>query len=207
MYQTIEKNKFNIVNFLKSKSSHFHDYLQLIKGLNSVTTEYQKSYKHYWGMNPARLSNKFHETYFELLLPTYNNLDLIEVVNRLYEVTSNEIGAKSFQVSFTTKLLHMKNRNLPIIDKYISEFFGLGKYYEISDATEKTKTIITDYSFLKKEYSRILSEKLLDQTIAEVKKLENVNQISDIKIIDSIIWAWQSMISERQVVNGKIKFQ
>ena len=174
-------------------------YLKTLKWeeLNSANKkEYIRNYKKFYAMNAARLSSEFYNKYFGILCSGEEK--------KLDELIKDESGSIHF--SFTTKLLHTLNQNLPIYDKYIAAFFLFPDWQDKNAGKESICNGI--YEFLKYEYQRIQKEKLLPKAIeifkTKVKQLDlkNAEKITDEKIIDFFIWQFSKMMKDSKQMNG-----
>ena len=122
---------------------------------------------------------------------------------KLDELIKDESGSIHF--SFTTKLLHTLNQNLPIYDKYIAAFFLFPDWQDKNAGKESICNGI--YEFLKYEYQRIQKEKILPKAIeifkTKVKQLDlkNAEKITDEKIIDFYIWQFSKMMKDSKQMN------
>ena len=220
MYSIIENNnKFLSLNDPKSREytklvAHFKMYVFLVD-INNFENNFRKDdgkevsykglYKYFWGMNAARniASNiKFDEVYFDYLENSKSEPDFKILLKKI------EPTMAGFQFSFSTKAIHCLNPELPIYDVNIRRFYFL-KDIDENDWEKKLEVAEKYYEFLGKEYKRIIEKELLKETMGKLNKfLENVGinskAISDIKKIDSIIWAWVNYLNNIALIEKKL---
>ncbi len=196
MYKYIEKNRGALLARLKE--DNMDNYLYLLNPKRDVNKiDYQKKYKNFWRLYAARLSNEFCENHFQVLKKEIQNPsgDLKKIVTSLAKVPSNkarEVGSLHF--SFSTKLLHVANPETPIYDKMVKEFYFFSEpkpktkpksKTEFEDRLEKVNDF---YDFLIDEYERIRTRGLLAKSMKTFRKEFKSNRITDVKIIDTMIW-------------------
>ena len=203
LINTYIKNNEEWISKMFGKNEHFELYINA--KINKLSDEgFQKNYKHFWGMNPARLNEPFYNTYFQLLNERKFDLDFI-----LCEIKSLQ---KGFQFSFITKLLHTIEPNPPIYDRMISQFYFLPDFQSVSKWEDKAMLAKSIYEFLQFEFQRIKDEKLLSESLEKLnlfldeKGIEK-DTISETKKIDSLIWAWVSFVSKGQFANKTVQWK
>jgi len=185
----------NIVNskeriFLKIKSRikdlerYFFIEKEYKKGNIKDNLKFQKTYRKFYVMR--FLTQRFLKEYFIILSNKETNLR--KILNRLYEIPIGK-GIKAIHFSFTTKLLHTVNNNLPIYDSLVGKFFDL----KVSGSSKKDKinSRVEVYDKLRKYYKDLLNNKRIKKIILTFRRKFNCNKgkISDTKILDFIIWA------------------
>lgn len=207
MYTLMIKNKQSILNKLIANKNHFTDYLELLDNLstNKTDKDFERKFRKFWGMNRAISHDNFYNKYFSYFNHT-NNIELKKLIEDLSERKINNKGYKTAQLSFSSKLLHMKNPHLPIFDQHIKHFYFLSDYSEIQPIEKRIDTFLNDYKFLKLEFERIIENKLLGDFPDQIKREFNC-EITDEKAIDSIIWAFSSLLSSGAIKRGEIKFE
>lgn len=193
---------------------HFRAYCELINRLTnenvSENEEYKRKYVKYWGLNGAGLNQNFKDQYFNLLQEIKRNVlfPFSIVVDRLYATPVNNTGIKKIQFSFATKLLHMVDNTKPIYDSRIHDFFFLFPIKGNPDYHKRKNQYMKQYNFLVKEYNRILTNNLLSDSITFMRgKFELNEAITDIKIIDSIIWSFVNYLRKGGIEDGDILYQ
>lgn len=196
--QSYDKINENIDQLLQSiPPTHVSDYDWLVQNIHHVTElEYQSKYKKYWVLNGAALSKEFIKKYFEQLQSGLNNnipqLDIL--VNQLYKIPMRQDTYK-IQFSFCTKLCHMLNNNLPIYDSNIKRFYKFVPPGTDLPVQQRISRLIEFHQFLVNEYNRVLDNGLLTMPIQKFRQRFNPQCFTDIKVIDSLIWAYSSIES------------
>ncbi|MBU1098020.1 MAG: hypothetical protein KKB34_16160 [Bacteroidetes bacterium] len=210
MYNLIN-NSIEVISQDAPLAQHFADYLWLKENYTIIdiahNEEYKNRYANFWRMNQARLPQEYKNQYFGLLLNIRdNNLQtIIEIVDTLYAIPIN--GINKIQFSFATKLLHTTNNDLPIYDSLMKDFFFFSKISSNLEFETKRDRYINQYNFLIAEYSRIIENNLLLASINFIKENYQLNElVTDIKIIDSIIWSFVKYLREGNIENGNILF-
>lgn len=192
---------------------HFHDYKELkrlhISANIAENEDYQGKYAQYWGMNGAGLNQSFRHQYFILLQRIRNNnqLSLTEIVDTLYNYPINDEGTQKIQFSFATKLLHTVDNTTPIYDSFINAFYFFPPINNNNNYEFRKNQYMNLYSFLKKEYKRILDNDLLLPSMTLMKSRFQINELTDYKIIDSIIWSFVKYLKQGGIENGNILYQ
>jgi hypothetical protein len=186
-------SRTSIINKLEKRKNDVYRYFYIASRFAqnepiSGNEEFKETYKSFYVMRTAGLSQQHFDKYFELLDRRVNNLETI--LNELYEIKTLK-QQNSLQFSFSTKLLHTIDNNLPIYDNQVKKTLGLPDTYNIQDSRyKKTKALLAYYSNLKMIYRQLLEK-------APIKKLiENIrdhfrwpaDQIGDVKILDFILW-------------------
>lgn len=204
MYALIEGHRDIIIDSIVAMD-HVQEYLWLKAAFghaNAVADhEFQRRFRAFWRMNWARLPENWYNQFFNLLHETRDNPtdDVVIIVNELEEVLQGQRRYKAF--SFASKLLHTVNNNLPIYDRKVREFFLLAE-------THTPEEIAEHFAFLRQEYARVLEQGLLCQSIAAFRARFQLEapQISDVKIIDSLIWKFVDIMKTTSALNRAIRY-
>jgi len=154
----------------------------------SGNEEFKETYKSFYVMRTAGLSQQHFDKYFELLDGQVNNLE--RILNELYEIKTLK-QQNSLQFSFATKLLHTANNNLPIYDNQVKKTLGLPDTYNALDSRyKKTRALLACYENLKMIYRQLLEKAPLKKLIEDIRNKFGwtTDQISDVKILDFILW-------------------
>lgn len=153
----------------------------------SGNEEFKEAYKSFYVMRAAGLGQQHFEKYFELLDRRVNNLETI--LNELYEIKTLK-QQNSLQFSFSTKLLHTLDNNLPIYDNQVKKTIGLPDTYNVQDSRyKKTKALLAYYENLKMIYRQLLEKTPIKKLIEDIRNhFKWTDQITDVKILDFILW-------------------
>jgi hypothetical protein len=185
--------------------NHVTDYDWLIQNLPQAgTPQYQADYQNYWGMNAARLNAAYRGIYFQALQAALANPPILgNLVQELYQTPTHANGRQSLQFSFATKLLHMVNPNSPIYSKEVAAFYF---FQEPDHALQQRIDELVDFhNFLSSnEYTRVLTNGLLTFSIQAFRAQFNPQHFTDVKIIDSLIWAFVLLLNNGALMNGQI---
>lgn len=199
----------NISDILKSiELDHVKKYDWLIKNIHQIkSSNYQTSYKTFWRLHGAGLSNEYCSTYFQFLNRHLQKpIEMKELIKSLYNEPVNSSGRKSLQFSFITKMLHMADQHLPIYDSLISSFYFFESNRRLS-FDKRVEELIKFYKFLKYEYNRILKNSLLKKSIETFRVRFKPLHFTDEKIIDSLIWAFTSYSFKGAVIDKNVVFR
>jgi hypothetical protein len=169
---------------------------------------FQREYRDYWRMNPARLSSTFYELYFDILgeCLTTGSTDVAMIVRRFG--SSNPGESRPIQFSFATKLAHMVDDQRPVYDSFVAAF-----YFFVSPSGEKPvasrlRTFLAFYEFLRSEYHRILSLGLLQPAIESLRKHVRPGYgLADERIIDWLVWAYVSQLRSGAQLRGNMLYK
>ncbi|MBN1507203.1 MAG: hypothetical protein JW955_10180 [Sedimentisphaerales bacterium] len=156
------------------------------------------------------------ETYYTLLQNVRNEpqLDLREALRYVCRETSdNQRGGQSLEFSFATKLVHMVSPSSPIYDANVRAFYLFPDVKGSGYTEPRMADYLKVYDALVREYNRILTHGLLSHSIDRFKEELNPERFTDIKIIDSLIWAfvtWARQGLARQgpaFGNGELQYE
>lgn len=198
MYNLIEKHIDDTIDAIPK--DHFDEYRYLIqKGSNPSNPEYQVRYSKFFRLNGAGLSTEFRAQYFHTL-KEYSNAALPKLDEVIKRIQTKDT---KLHASFASKLLHMLNQEEPIYDSMICNFYFYSRP-SYKDENKKIDSILSFHSFLKDEYSRIIKRGLLHDSITQLNDKWQIQDLSDIKKIDTLLWAFVKLMkvhnSEKRVV-------
>lgn len=177
-----EKRKETFKSAIETYMYQIQDELYNIDLSDAVKSEsFRKAYAGYYGM--ARRGEDFCGEYFKIMerLKGEINLDFETVFDRVYEIAHTD------EVSFSSKMLHTINPDLPIWDSIVAEdHFGMKVRYYKAYLREFNK-----YKLSKKgQYVIGLFDKicdaLFDKEPSEANKAKTC--ITDTKKIDFVLW-------------------
>ncbi len=149
---------------------------------------FQFVFRSYYGLDSAGLTDEQKKCFFELLAD--KEVSLEKILEELYELpTLRKKNKNTIQFSFATKLLHTINNNKPIFDAKVSAVIHKNK--RGNDRESKIKSCLEIYNFLKNLYSDLLNNEKIKKLISKFRSKFDVteNQMTDIKILDFIIWS------------------
>jgi len=181
----------NINEILQSVSPmHVTEYDWLVQNLHrAAEADYQRRYKNYWRLNGAGLSQQFCQEYFQRLQEANNNVPQLSIlVNQLYEIPIRP-NKHALQFSFCTKLCHMLDRHLPIYDSNIRSFYNFRTPSYSLPVQQRIAQFVDFHQYLVTEYNRVLHDGLFSESIQVFRQRFNPRHFTDIKVIDSLIWA------------------
>ncbi len=83
----------------------------------------------------------------------------------------------------------MLNRQLPIYDSKIRDFYDFTAPNSNLPVQQRIAQFLEFHQYLVDEYNRVLQEGLLNVPIQAFRQRFNPQYFTDIKVIDSLIWA------------------
>lgn len=213
MYQHINDNIDKIIDSI-NRDSDIDPYVVLLSmfcnGSVEKNEEFKTTYRKYWQLNAARISNDYSDHYFKIL-EKYREVDnpvLSDIIMELYAVPTNSKGSKAVQFSFATKLLHTIDNTLPIFDSNVSAFYFFPEIKYKWKPEKKFAVSLLIYGFLEKEYKRIIEHNLLESSIAKFRSNFGLSEnYTDQKIIDTLIWRFVAYLRSGVMVNGEMKYR
>jgi hypothetical protein len=168
---------------------------------------YQREYRRFWAMNAAQLSPDFYRNYFELLKSSSKKTAILaDVVNTLYNAAVRRNGDRSIQFSFATKLVHMTNPHLPIYDSRVAEFYFYQSPAGTLSLRERIGKFLDFHTFLTQEYRRVIEQELLAVAIQEFRRQLDPQHITDEKIVDSLVWAFVTLLNDGGIPNKTVVY-
>jgi len=188
-YREINENIDQILVSIQPR--HITEYDWLVQNIHNVAkADYQRRYKNYWRLNGVGLSQNYCQAYFQHLQAGLNNSapQLNIIVNRLYQIPVRP-NKYALQFSFCTKLCHMINRHSPIYDRYIRAFYDFKTPSYSLPIQHRIELFIEFHQYLVHEYNRVLQGGLLTESIQAFRQRFKPQYFTDIKVIDSLIWA------------------
>jgi len=193
-YDDINANIGRILQYINNPP-HVTEYDWLVENFHRVEeADYQRRYKNYWRMTGAGLCQNYCQRYFQHLQAGLdgNILDPGTLAGELYKTPINN-NRRALQFSFCTKLCHMLDRRLPIYDSNIRTFYAFRTPGYGLTVQQRVAQFMRFYQFLVVEYERVLDEGLLQESIWAFRQHLHPRHFTDIKVIDSLIWAWRQV--------------
>ena len=177
-----------IISNINSESVDVYLWLKNEYGKGNVNKNlvFQFTFRSYYRLDSAGLTEKQKGRFFELM--TDKKVNLEKILEELYKLPTLR-EKKTIQFSFATKLLHTINNNKPIFDSEVAAII----HRKVSGNNKKSKieSCREIYSFLEDLYFILVKEKKIKKVISKFRSRFDIaqNQITDIKILDFIIWS------------------
>ena len=168
------------------KSLSLNKYVKIMKMINdkeldiSSSEEFQKVFNAFYRVRRDEEWRKKFYTYFENVKDN-KEIKYEDILRKLYQLTGN------IEASFSSKLLATINPNMPIWDRFVIKHFNI----EVEGNTSKERiddTIKKYYEILEKENKELEKEEI-KEAIREFKEEFKEYNLSNIKILDYIIWS------------------
>ena len=145
----------------------------------SKTTNFQTTFNAFYKVRRDKKWRESFYVYFESI-KNNKNIKFEEILQHIYKATGR------IEASFASKMLATINSNMPIWDQYVLKNLNL----KVSGKTKKEKldnTIKTYYEIVEREKEELKREDI-KQLIKEFKQNFKEYEISEIKILDYILW-------------------
>ena len=175
-FKNFQKNA--VIRFLAlDKYNYIKD--NLYKCVVSQDTEFQTRFNAFYRVRrDSKWRNTFY-TYFESI-KNKKNISFDEMLDYMYKETGN------IEASFCSKLLSTINPDMPIWDQYVLknlklEVSGNNKDEKLENTKKVYKTII-------EIENKKLQEPSIQKSIQDFKEYFPEYNLSDIKILDYILW-------------------
>jgi hypothetical protein len=206
MYHLIQANAATVIASIPRQ--HVTEYDWLIQNLRDCDTpEYQARYKVFWRLGAARLSQRFCNVYFSSLQAAQKETpDIGALAKKLRATPTHKDGRKSLQFSFVTKLVHMVEPTTPIYDSLVASFYYYKEPLVRLPLAKRVEDLSEFHGFLGREYQRILKKKLLAKSIEEFRRKFSPCHFTDEKIIDSLLWAFVSLLKRGGLTSGQFVY-
>jgi len=166
--------------------------------------EFQRLYRSYWAMNPARLSERFYAKYFQLLAQCQQSgsVDIGGVARELANVDDGK--KKSLQFSFATKLAHMVDPRVPVYDGFVAAFYFYVPPTPDLPFIERIDRLLKFHDFLRHEYERVIHNGLLGDAVGTFRDhFQMDDAVCDERVIDWILWGWVSLLRRQAQQRGE----
>jgi hypothetical protein len=198
MYNIINKySEFIINSFDFEKEIHPYLKIQEYVACGQNNEEFQKLFETYYGMKPFYSYTEFCVPFFNLM---NGNNSLKYILNSLYEIN------KKVNFSFATKLIHTVNTTMPIYDSLVGKLFYIDEIKPLKNETE-IQLCLRKYNFLFNEYNRIISNGLIcNATVLFNNAYNHNNIISQMRVIDFILWKYAKLLKDGAILNGQIEY-
>ena len=210
MYNLINSNIDLLLNGIQ-REDHIDPYIHIGKAFNkreNSSPDFKAKYRKFYQLDAARLSSEFCESYFALLEKNRDKeeIDIRDIIEKLYELKCNKKGTHSVHFSFASKLVHTIHSDLPIYDSMVAAFY----YFPVKAYWSKDRKIeeyLLSYEFLKREYTRIMDQNILEQSIDKFKNKFCVGEeYSNVKIIDTLIWRYVALLKTGAVRDDHVRY-
>lgn len=205
MYYLINHHINQILQSIEA--NHVNEYVWLVQNVNSVAEDdYRRRYKSFWR---PRFSEDFSNAYFHRLGEGLENPPQIgDLALQLHQEPTHANGRHSLQFSFCSKLCHMLNRETPIYDSMIKKFYFFSEPASRLSIQQRIDAYVQFHQFLTNEYDRVLHGGLLAPSIQSFRQafLQHLNpaDFTNIKVIDSLIWAFIRLLRRNAIMNNEI---
>lgn len=148
---------------------------------------FQFVYCNFYTLDSQKVDVLFLKGYFELMesLKGTKELDLEKLLFQVYAI---ETKKRKFHYSFTSKLAHTLDNNIPIWDSRIAYVFER-KLTTVKDNGVNGDNFRDIIESLQEDYKKIIEKGLLKSTLDKLNDKFEYYKISDTKKLDFIFWA------------------
>lgn len=182
------KNLFDInTDILKrptaKKDFRIEKYAYIIKSINNIdvtkSPEFQKTYNYFF---KVRKNEEWRKIYYDLMeTAKKGNYDFSDVLYEIYKKTGY------IAPSFSSKLIHSINPNMPIWDSFVLKNLGIAP--KEKEAKNRLKEAVYIYSCLQNYINSFLKTDTAKFYISEFDKyFSEFSWFSDVKKLDFLIW-------------------
>lgn len=178
--------KYNLKFFEKNAIVRFlalDKYKYIIEEKNncniSTNHEYQKNFNKFFMIRRDEKWREIYYTYFEKM-KNNTNISFEEIIKYMYSKTGN------IEASYSSKMLAIINPNMPIWDQYIIN--NLELKVEGKTKKERLNNTICVYNEIIKKEKELLKRHDVKQSIKEFRNKYNDYELTDIKILDYLLW-------------------
>lgn len=189
-------------------------YLRVTLGCQTANVradkEFQGDFRQYWGMGAARMKDPFRATfyqrYFDLLSDRLKSRQtgVLDVAREL--VIRGAKKGDSLWFVFATKLVHMVDPRLPIVDSLIAEFFHFAA--KSGDFEHRLSSLMEFYGFLREEYARVIRQKLLAPSLrAFLDRYADASTVPDERIIDWLAVGYVALLRKGAQRRGEMLYE
>jgi hypothetical protein len=203
MYHSINNSIAVLINRFEQHPYWVMDYINLKNQVDNDAiviqqANFQNSFIGYWKLKPYGLRAEHRPLYFqrfsELLANTPQNHEemLINVQHLAEELSNIEVANERHIIPFSacTKLVHMIDDNLPIYDSRVAAFY-------LWAPSNGIQGYMRFYNGLRVEYNRVIGQNLLEISINNFRQNFPHWNLTNVRIIDLLIWAWVGLIREQ----------
>ena len=176
-FDNFQKNA--IIRFLAlDKYNYIKD--NLYKCDVSKDSEFQTRFNAFYRVRRDDKWRKIFYNYFEEI-KNNKNITFDEILDYMYKKTG------SIEASFCSKMLSTINPNMPIWDQFVLNYYNIE--VEGNNPKDRIKDIIKKYYEIVKKEKEELQKEEIKEAIKQFKEDFKEYNISDIKILDFMIWS------------------
>jgi len=165
---------------------------EMLKNINNENkSTFEKTFRKYYGMNSAGLSDEFFQAFFSILYTAKHNGDFPSgrvILEKLYTIKRKK-GDKSMQYSFVSKLLNALDEDHPIIDKYVKKFLQIEpppKNKKENQLQWYEETIFK----IKQEYGELIQNGIINKCFEMLdRRLPQFKNIYPLRKLDFLIYS------------------
>lgn len=149
---------------------------------------FQYVYCKYYTLDLQKVDELFIKGYFELMqsLKGSKNIDMESLLFKVYGIETKR--EKKLHYSFTSKLAHTIDNNIPIWDSRIAKVFNLN-LTSVKDNGVNGDNFCSIIETLQYEYNKLISESMISSAISKFDSKFGELKISDIKKLDFLFWS------------------
>ncbi len=145
----------------------------------SKDSKFQTKFNSFYRVRRDETWRKIFYDYFELI-KNKKDITFKEILTYMYHKTNN------IEASFCSKLLSIINPDMPVWDQYV--LLNLGLKVKGKTKEDRLNDTINVYNKIIEIENKKLKEKDIQQLIKEFKEYFSEYNLSDIKILDYMLW-------------------
>jgi hypothetical protein len=151
--------------------------------------EFRRTFESYYVMGAAGLTEDFKNRFFELLfaLAIRDDDPYTSLLKDLYEYPRRQ-GDKSLQCSFVSKLVAVHDESRPILDKHVSNFFGI-KIPSTGGVDFKISVFVACIGLLRKIYQGWAEDSQFNEILSRLKlRHPRLVNCDTCRVADLLVW-------------------
>lgn len=175
-------------------AKHYKPYLTLRHLLQEkpkgYKADFEAKFRSYYGMNQAHLGDDFDSAFFRHLFalrpPVRKNL-YASILSDLARHPRKK-GDVAIQFSFVSKLVAIHDESQPIIDRHVSDFFGI-RAPAAGDINFRIAGFETNLGLIKCIYQDWSTMPKVRSLLSKVRRSHpELGQVADTRVLDFLVW-------------------
>ncbi|TSA37355.1 MAG: hypothetical protein D4R65_00950 [Verrucomicrobiaceae bacterium] len=192
----INPEQFRLLKLSAERLSEkdYNPYLKLRMLLTEQPLGYRSAFeplfRSFFGMNRAHLGDSFLQAFFDHLFKLRKPINGQSYSRILSDLAKHKRkkGDAAIQFSFVSKFVAINDESQPIIDKHISDFFGISAPRK-GGLQFRINGFIENLTLLKSIYGAWKSEPAVRSLLANIRrKKQDLSGFTDERILDLLVW-------------------
>ena len=153
-------------------------------------TEFEPLFRSFFGMNRAHLGDSFLKAFFDHLFKLRKPINGNSHRRILSDLANHKRkkGDAAIQFSFVSKLVAINDETQPIIDKHVSDFFGISAP-RTGGIQFRINGFVENLNLLKSIYGAWKSDSAVMRLLAKIRHdKQDLSGSTDERILDLLVW-------------------